>query len=124
MMALFNVNRISIKHCGNQRIEAIVGWPNEGQNHYSENDETQAVIWDFSHGPLVDDASLVLDLIARDSLLRGDRIEVERSDFVGRLMSAYSWDVFRAERVLDDVLSVRIDMIDEDSVTDAFFLHF
>lgn len=123
MMALFNVNRINIKHCGDQRLEAIVGWPDEGQAHYSEDAEMQAVIWDFSRGPAVD-ASLVLDVIARDSLLRGDRIEIDRSDFVGRLMSAYSWSVDRAEKALDEALGVRIDMVDEGNVTDAFFLHF
>ena len=124
MMILFNVNRINITHCGDQRIEAIVGWPDEGQPHYSAEEEVQAVIWDFVGSPEVADASLVLDVIARDSLLRGDRIEIERADLLGRLMNTYSWGIDRAEKALSEVLEVRIDMVDEGNVTDALFLHF
>lgn len=124
IMGLFGVDRVHITRCSDRSIWAIVGWPDEGQPHYSAEEEVQEVVWDFRSGSVPADASLVLDLIARDALLRGDRIKIARVDMTRRLMDAYSWSADRAGKALDALLEVRIDMIDEEEVTDAFFLHF
>ena len=124
MMLLFNVNRINITRLDSERIEAIVGWPNEGQPHYDEAEEVQEVAWDFRDDIPSLDVSLALEVIALPSMLRGDRIEVPSEVLKAELIRVYAWDDKRAQQAIDGLLSIRIDMIDDGRPTDAFFLHF
>jgi hypothetical protein len=122
MMMLFDVNRLSIVHADCQRIEAVIGWPNQGQAHYDANEEQQEVVWDY--GDLNPDVSLVLEHLKLDDLLRGDRIETSRAVLEGQLADGFGWEPSRASRAVADMLELRVDMVDDGMKSDAFFVHF
>lgn len=124
LMLLFNVDRIRILQMMDGRIDAVVGWPDEGQPHYDAEEEQQAVAWRPESHQLSPDVSICLDFLAQNDLLRGDRIKVDRPQLTLRLMNFCGWSVDRTELALECMLSIRVDMIDEGVATDAFFLHF
>ena len=122
MMMLFDVNRINIKRSGDQVIEAIIGWPDQGQAHYDAAEEQQEVAWIYQD--LSPDVSLVMEHLKLRALLRGDRIELPEDALGEQLTDAFHWENDRARRAIEGLLRVHIDMIDDGSKTDAFFLHF
>lgn len=124
MMLLFNVNRIEFVRVEGMEVDAMVGWPDEGQPHYDPNEERQEISWHAQAEQLTQDVSMCIEFLARTSALRGDRIVIDEPQLLLRLMNSFGWDIERAKVALNALLSVRIDMIDEGSPTDAFFLHF
>jgi hypothetical protein len=122
MMMLFDVDRLSILHADNQRIEAVIGWPDQGQAHYDAYEEQQEVVWMYSD--LNPDVSLVLEHLKIGGLLRGDRIETSRKVLEGQLTNGFGWDPTRASLAVEDMLKLRVDMVDEGVKSDAFFVHF
>lgn len=122
MMLLFGVNRIHILRSQDKCIEAVVGWPDQGQAHYDENEEQQEISWSYQH--LNADVSAAMELLKIEALLRGDRIEVDRVELETLLSETYRWDEVRSRNAVEDLLRVQIDMVDEGSKADSFFLHF
>lgn len=119
---LFGANRINIRKSSKGVIDAIVGWPDQGQLHYDESDEQQEVIWNY--GILNPDVSLVLEYIDGASLMRGDRIDQPRGVVESQLCQAFNWSGDRVRSAVDELLQIRIDMVDGGARTDSFFLHF
>jgi hypothetical protein len=124
MMLLFNVDRIDIVRIEGNYINAVVGWPNEGQLHYDRGEEQQEVAWSAELGQLTLEVSTCIDYLIRASALRGDRIVIEEPQLSLRLMNSFGWDIQRTKTALSALLSIRIEMIDDGAATDAFFLHF
>lgn len=124
MMLLFDVNRIYIKRMDEKCIEAIVGWPDQGQAHYNEEEEQQEVAWNYQEVPLNPDVSLVMELLKSESLLRGDRIERAEHALQEQLSETFSWSENRSRRAIEALLSLRVDMVDDGEKSDAFFIHF
>lgn len=123
-MLLFNVDRIAIAQVRNSRIDAVVGWPDEGQAHYDAEEEQQAVSWQPTSDQLSPDVSICVDYLAQSQLLRGDRILIDQSELALQLVAAYGWSIERAKLAIERMISIRIHMLDEGVATDAFFLHF
>ena len=124
IMLLFKVNRIEFLRAESMVIEAVVGWPDEGQPYYDANEERQEVTWHAQAHQLTQDVSMCVEFLVRGSFVRGDRISIDEPQVLLRLMNSFGWELERAKVALTALLSIRIDMIDEGSPTDAFFLHF
>lgn len=63
MLLLYDINRIKYHKNEEGRIEATIGWPDQGQIFYDENEEIQLVHWDYNQNLVSIDVSLVLEYI-------------------------------------------------------------
>ena len=70
MMLLFNVNRIDFVRVEGMDIDAVVGWPDEGQPHYDPNEERQNVSWHAQAEQLTHEVSMCIEFLAPTSALR------------------------------------------------------
>lgn len=69
------------------------------------------------------DLILLCHFINENRLIDGDKILVPEDDLLERI-SELGWDDDKGKKVVDDLLSIEVKMIDDGEETDSFFVHF
>lgn len=119
-MLAFKINRFDVIEADAQKILTTIGWPDDGRASYDPTEETQTIVWDVQSLDHIEDALDIVAFLIEKDLIRGDRIEVSPDD----LANSMAWPMERFEAALSDLLALRVDMIDDGTRTDFFFLHF
>lgn len=124
MLLLFDIDRIKFLSFKDNCIEAIIGWPNQGQLYYDENEEQQLVRWKYEVNRINLGTSMVLEFLLVEKIVDLDLIKMSKSDLLSKICSRYNWNISYAENALADTLEINIERIDDGEKTDSFYLHF
>lgn len=119
-MVQFGIDRFQIITVSEKEVQAIVGWPDDGQLDYDPDDETQEIVWDIQSLEFIDDALEVLEIAFSNGFFDSDKLNVSENE----LWELTEWDRNRFDNSLQDLLKVRVDMVDEGRKSDYFFVHF
>lgn len=123
-MLLFDINRFELFKEDSLNISAKVGWADEGEPDYNENEAIQNIEWEVQLFENIDDA-LVLSEVLRDyKLIDIDKIKVSPEALYDKAKKVTTWNLKRYEDALNTLLKFKVDMIDNDIKTDYFFVHF
>ena len=118
-MRLFGITEFRLLECQEARIDAMVGWQGASKVPVDEDEEIQAVRW----------LCLPPERLA-DALLLGEyaqlvgAIDIDRVSLVpARAQAALQWEPSRFDEAYENLLAIRVPMLDEGTETDIFFLH-
>jgi len=117
----FGINRFELLDSSEKNINAIIGWPEEeGQFEYNSDEETQEISWEVQYLEFIDDALTILEFAFSKGLFDSDKILISEEE----LRVKMNWDKIRFSNALNNLLQIKIDMIDEGEKTDFFYVHF
>lgn len=119
-MLPFGIDRFQVVECNDKSIKAIVGWPDEGQLDYDPEEEVQEIVWDIQDFDFLDDALEIMECAFSEGFFDSDKILISEDE----LRQLISWDKSRFNNALQDLLKVRVDMVEAGAKTDYFFVHF
>ncbi len=119
-LVVFGIDRFQILEAADEKVRAVVGWPDEGQPNYDAEEETQEVCWDVQNLPCIDDALLLLELAYKNEKFDSDKFLLTKEE----LRELSGWDLGRFENALRDLLLIKVDMVDDGEKTDSYFVHF
>lgn len=68
------------------------------------------------------DLIVLCQFINENSLINGDKIIVSENELLVRIKEL-GWDNDRCQKVVDDLFSIEVNMIDDGEKTDSFFVH-
>lgn len=116
-LLMFDRAAVTIDGEDAEAIEATVRW---------EDDDEQSVRWHRSVTDLpTADCMALAEFIGAERLLDVDELTLSRLELCGRFLRARGegWDERRFDIALDDLLAIRVAMIDDGVESDAFFMH-
>lgn len=119
-MLQFGIDRFKILMVTENSIRAIVGWPDSGQLDYDPDDEIQEIVWDVQNLKFIDDALAILELAFSKGFFDSDKLCISEND----LWKLTGWEKNRFYKGLQDLLKIKVDIIDNGKKTDYFFVHF
>ena len=119
-MFQFGIDRFQVLTITDNSIRAIVGWPDEGQLYYDPEEEVQEIVWDIQDLNHIDDALTILELAFSKGFFDADRLSLSEDS----LWQLTAWDRARFNNSLQDLLKIKVDMVDDGKKTDYFFVHF
>lgn len=123
-MLAFEIDRFELLSISDQRINAKVGWPDDGRPDYDRDEETQCISWNYEAAETTtDDALKLLSVLSEAGCINNDKIIVtpEQISQMPEVKRVLSGDV---ETAVAGLISLSVDMIDDDQLTDQFFFHF
>lgn len=123
-MKLFDINRFEVISENKENIHACVGYPNDGSIDYDEDEETQEILWEIQKLSNKDDVLRLIEFLCENQLMHSDNIKVSYSELEKKISKDFSWDKIRTENAINNLLNVKVDMIDDNELTDFFFVHF
>lgn len=113
--ALFKAYLIELKIEYN-KVYGIVSWKGE--------EEKQSFYWEINfEKSILQKIRLLCEFLIKHDLILGDKISISLSELKAKLQK-YGWDLNEAEKVIDQLCSVKIKMLDDGDETDSFFIHF
>ena len=68
------------------------------------------------------DLIVLCHFLNENSLIDGDKILISENELLVRI-SGLGWDSVKCKKVVDDLFSIEIKMIDDGEITDSFFVH-
>ncbi|MFA0813984.1 hypothetical protein [Microbulbifer epialgicus] len=116
----FGIDRFQILEVTEKKIRAVVGWPSEGQADYDPNEEVQEIVWDIQKLENIDDALEILEIAYSKGFFDSDKLTISKEE----LWQLTSWERERFNKAIQDLLEIRVDMVDDGRRTDYFFVHF
>ncbi|WP_444885136.1 hypothetical protein [Microbulbifer sp. PSTR4-B] len=119
-MLQFEIDRFQILEVTENKIRAIVGWPSEGQLDYDPNEEIQEIVWNIQRLENIDDALEILEMASSEGFFDSDKLILS----IDELWHLTSWERERFDNAIQDLLEIRVDMVDDGRKTDYFFVHF
>lgn len=119
-MLQFGIDRFQILAASENTVQAAVGWPDEGQLGYDPEEERQEIVWDVQNLEFIDDALELLEIAFSQGCFDSDKLSVPEDD----LFHLTGWERNKFNNALQDLLRIRVDMVDDKKNTDYFFVHF
>lgn len=113
-MRLFGINQFRIDSLNGDSIKAKVGWPD------NESDDGQAVEWKINNNETIDKAIELGEFILDNKCISIDKITISESN----LQNKINWNSNEFKTAINELLSIKVNMIDNGKKTDSFFLHF
>lgn len=119
-MLIFEINRFWIFSASDRIVKGRVGWADDGAPDYDEEEEVQEIEWDVQDFSNIEDALELSEFLIDQKLMSNDRIRINKEDLFDRI----GWEKDRYDAAVNTLLSIKVDMLDEDRKTDYFFVHF
>jgi len=119
-MLIFEINRFWIFSASERTIKARIGWADDGATDYDEDEEVQDIEWDVQDFGNFEDVLEISEFLIDQKLMLNDRVTIDREE----LFNQIGWGKDRYDAAINNLLSVKVDMLDEGKKTDYFFVHF
>lgn len=119
-MTAFGIDRWKLISTSEKSVCAVVGWPDEGQPFYDPEEETQEIRWKIQNLDLINESLGLLERLYSSGHFDSDKITISRE----QLFIFTQWDKNKLDKVIETLLSIKVDMIDDGEKTDSFFVNF
>ena len=119
-MLIFEINRFWIFSASDGSIRARVGWADDGTPDYDEDEEVQDIEWSVQCFDNFEDALELSEYLIDNKLMRSDKVTIDSEELLNRI----SWGKDRYDAAINTLLSIKVDMLDDNRKTDYFFVHF
>jgi len=108
-------------HVNNFKIEGGIA---VGDVEWSGESDRQSFSWKVQHNESsLFNTQLLCQYLVKGSLLNGDKILISRIELQNKL-SELGWNPGEAEKNIEYLTSVRVQMVDKGEETDFFLVHF
>ncbi len=118
-MRLFGICLFGVLSQTEIEIRAIVAWKEDCSNGIPEHDDTQEVVWTSRSVENLDDALVLGEMFLENGQIINDKIVTTS----GRNIFSQDWSEKRYQDALKTLLSIRVDIVDDGELSDAFLLH-
>ncbi len=118
-LRLFDITMFSVLEATGEYVRAVVAWEDGCEGGIPVPEEVQEVLWHYGTSPISEDSLLVAEYAYNVDLVHADKPKID-ADTVSR---ALGWNRERVDSAIAELLMIRVDMVDDDEVTDAFQLH-
>ena len=119
-MLIFEINKFWIFSASEKSIKARVGWADDGTSEYDEKEEVQDIEWDVQDFDNFEDVLEICEFLIDRKLMLNDKVTIDNDELFNRI----GWEKARYDAAINNLLRVKIDMLDEGKKTDYFFIHF
>ena len=113
-MLLFDINRFQILEVSEQTVKACIGWADDDSPYYNENEEIQNIEWNIQKFENIEDALTLAEYLIDNNLISIDKISIDENELYKRL----GWEKDKYDAALKTLLSIKVDMVDEEKKTD------
>ena len=105
-----------------EKVE-ILNYRVVGLIKYDDDDDSQCFLWEDPFHICLEDTISLIDTIHDYHWNNGDKIIVKRQRLIEQLCEK-GWQINRANEAIECLLNIKVFMIDNNEITDSFFVHF
>ena len=118
-MRLFNITMFSLLNIDQEKIYALIAWREDCKAGIPKLEDAQKVCWEIKPELKINDALLIGELAYESGWIYSDKLRIEKN----KIQDYTGWTIERISTAVDSLLKLRVHMIDEEEITDNFFLH-